>query len=86
MRLSCAALFNLPEARGDRRTLRLIINGETRDVPELVSLGDLVAHLALAPERLAIEFNRRVVRRADWSHTTLAEGDHIEIVHFVGGG
>jgi thiamine biosynthesis protein ThiS len=26
------------------------------------------------------------VRRADWPQTLLAEGDRIEIVHFVGGG
>jgi hypothetical protein len=30
--------------------------------------------------------NREVVRRANWAHTPLAEGDRIEIVHFVGGG
>lgn len=67
--------------------MRLIINGEIRDVPEqLGSIGELVAHLALAPERLAIELNREVIRRAEWAHTGLNEGDHLEIVHFVGGG
>jgi len=49
-------------------------------------LSDLVADLALAPERIAIECNRQVVRRGEWSETTLADGDRIEIVHFVGGG
>ena len=66
--------------------MHIIINGETRDVPDSWSLSDLVEHLSLAPERLAIEFNREVVRRADWPHTQLSEGDHLEIVHFVGGG
>ena len=66
--------------------MRININGETRDVPDSLSLSDLVAHLSLAPERLAIEYNREVVRRADWPHTQLSEGDHLEIVHFVGGG
>ena len=62
------------------------VNGEARDVPEAVTVAELVRHLALAPERLAIEVNRGVVRRADWPATALAPGDRVEIVHFVGGG
>jgi thiamine biosynthesis protein ThiS len=66
--------------------LRIILNGETRDVPDSISLSDLLEHLSLAQERLAIEYNREVVRRADWPRTVLSEGDQLEIVHFVGGG
>ena len=62
------------------------INGEQRDVPSSISLSELINHLALAPERLAIEVNRQVIRRAEWQQTTLKEGDRVEIVHFVGGG
>ena len=62
------------------------INGEERDVPEKISLTELIQHLGLAPERLAIELNQRVVRRADWPTTFLKEGDRLEVVHFVGGG
>lgn len=66
--------------------MRIIINGEPREVPDQLTLSDLIRHLSLSPERLAVEFNRRVVRRADWPNTTLSEGDQLEIVHFVGGG
>jgi thiamine biosynthesis protein ThiS len=66
--------------------LHVEINGERRVVEERTTLTELVEHLLLAPERLAIELNHTVVRRADWPHTTLREGDRIEIVHFVGGG
>jgi thiamine biosynthesis protein ThiS len=62
------------------------VNGESRDVPNYITLAELVNHLALSPERLAIELNRKVVRRADWQQTGLKEGDRVEIVHFVGGG
>ena len=62
------------------------VNGERRDVPDAVTLDGLVRLLSLAPERLAIELNQRVVRRTDWPATTLHEGDRVEIVHFVGGG
>lgn len=66
--------------------MRLEINGEKREVRERISLHELVQELALAPERLAIELNQAVVRRADWPHTILTENDRLEIVHFVGGG
>ena len=69
-----------------KEALQIEINGETRDVPEGINLAQLVAHLALAPERLAIELNRAVVRRTDWPRIIITQGDRIEIVHFVGGG
>ncbi|MDX6501141.1 MAG: ThiS family [Blastocatellia bacterium] len=49
-------------------------------------LSDLVHELSLAPARIAIEVNQRVIRRDQWQRTALAEDDRIEIVHFVGGG
>ena len=55
-------------------------------VVQALTLTELVEHLNLAPERLAIELNRKVVRRADWQRSFLSEGDRVEIVHFVGGG
>lgn len=66
--------------------VRVQVNGEFREVPEKITLGELVRELALAPERLAIELNREVVRRAAWTETEMREGDTVEIVHFVGGG
>ncbi|HKC62894.1 MAG TPA: sulfur carrier protein ThiS, partial [Pyrinomonadaceae bacterium] len=62
------------------------LNGEQRDVPASITLSELIKNLSLAPERLAIELNRRVVRRNDWQQIVLTEGDRVEIVHFVGGG
>jgi sulfur carrier protein len=66
--------------------LLIEVNGERRDVPDALTLDGLVKSLSLAPERLAVELNQGVVRRADWPATTLREGDRVEIVHFVGGG
>ena len=66
--------------------MRVQINGEPNELREGMTLGELVAQLGLAPERLAIERNREVVRRARWAETVIAEGDQLEIVHFVGGG
>jgi thiazole synthase len=66
--------------------LRVQINGEPSELREGMTLHELVAQLGLAPERLAVERNREVVRRTRWAETEIADGDQIEIVHFVGGG
>jgi sulfur carrier protein len=66
--------------------LRIQVNGESQEVPDGSSLEDLIENLSLPRARIAIELNRNVARRAEWATTILAEGDRIEIVHFVGGG
>ena len=67
--------------------MRIQINGEQRDFPQSsISLKELVDSLGLAPQRIAVEVNKTIVRRSDWEKTKLCDGDHIEIVHFVGGG
>jgi thiamine biosynthesis protein ThiS len=66
--------------------LHIKVNDELLDVPDDLSLEELVGQLTLPAERLAIELNRNVVRRAHWSQTELREDDRVEIVHFVGGG
>ena len=64
----------------------ITINGEATEITAGASLVDVLKLLELKPERLAIELNRKIIRRANWDSTTLNEGDKIEIVHFVGGG
>jgi thiamine biosynthesis protein ThiS len=66
--------------------LRVYLNGESKTVDDSLTLADLVSQLDLPAVRLAIELNRKVVRRSEWDKTKLAEDDRIEIVHFVGGG
>jgi len=66
--------------------MRLVINGEERDLPELPTLASLVEHLGLKGDRLAVELNRNIVPRVNWGTTSLKAGDRLEIVHFVGGG
>jgi len=57
-----------------------------REFPAGLTVEGLVLALDLQPARVAIELNRSVVRRNQWTATTLHEGDRVEIVHFVGGG
>ena len=66
--------------------MNVLVNGEQKEIAEDAAVSDLVTTLGLKPERLAVELNRRVIRRAEWPSTRLREGDKVEIVHFVGGG
>ena len=66
--------------------LRIVVNGEERRVPGPATLLDLLAHLGLEPRTVVVELNRQIVRRPRLGETTLAEGDSVELVHFVGGG
>ena len=66
--------------------MQIKLNGETKDVAEGTTLLSLVEQLSLAPERLAVELNQEVIRRAEWPDVKLSDGDRVEIVHFVGGG
>ncbi|PZU47699.1 MAG: thiamine biosynthesis protein ThiS [Sphingomonas sp.] len=62
------------------------LNGEPRELPAGSSVAALVASLELAKGRVAVERNREIVPMSAWDNVTLAEGDEVEIVHFVGGG
>ena len=66
--------------------LRVYVNGESRELPGPTSLAELITQLDLPAARIAVELNRAVVRRNDWSTTMLGDDDRIEVVHFVGGG
>lgn len=66
--------------------MKLVINGESRDFNSISALSDLLTHLGLKPDRVAVELNRELVSRDRWAQTQLADGDKLEIVHFVGGG
>ena len=66
--------------------MRVYVNGEAKELSVPISLAELIAQLDLPATRIAVELNRAVVRRSDWSATMIQDEDRLEIVHFVGGG
>lgn len=64
----------------------VVINGERKQITPGVTLLELLKKLELDPRAVVVEHNRRIVRRAGLDEVTVAEGDAIELVHFVGGG
>jgi thiamine biosynthesis protein ThiS len=67
-------------------TIQITLNGETYAVNGDARLIALIDGLRLKRGRVAIEINREVVPKAHWDSVTLAAGDIVEIVNFVGGG
>jgi thiamine biosynthesis protein ThiS len=67
-------------------TVDVTVNGERRVVARGVTLLELVESLALDPRAFVVEHNRTIVRRPRLGTVTVAPGDAIELVHFVGGG
>jgi sulfur carrier protein len=69
--------------------LTLVLNGQSRTFESLVSgssLQQVVEALALKSDRIAVERNGEIAPRTTWPELGVAEGDRIEVVHFVGGG
>jgi sulfur carrier protein len=77
----------MAEEHGSRDdALRLIINGEPRDVPAGLSVERLLDHLELHPRLVVVERNGEILRRDGYADAHLEDGDSLELVHFVGGG
>jgi thiamine biosynthesis protein ThiS len=66
--------------------MRLTINGRDQVFADALSLAQLIEQLGMKGDRVAVELNREIVSRGQWSETSLKDGDRLEIVHFVGGG
>ncbi|MGH7644146.1 MAG: sulfur carrier protein ThiS [Gemmatimonadales bacterium] len=66
--------------------IEIVVNGEPRAVPAGATLLELLGTLGLDPRTVVVEHNRRIVRRPGLADVTVASGDAIELVHFVGGG
>jgi thiamine biosynthesis protein ThiS len=66
--------------------IAIVLNGEPKEIAEGKSIMDLVNSLNLPAERLAVEHNLKIVKRAHWNSQALQDGDKVEIVQFVGGG
>lgn len=66
--------------------MRLTINGEPHDHPDGITLQALLGGIGLDARKVAVERNREIVPKSQYGDVVLADGDALEIVHFIGGG
>jgi sulfur carrier protein len=65
-------------------TIRL--NGEAYEIPEPLTVAQLLERLRIDARRVAVELNLQIVKRSRYESATISEGDEVEVVNFVGGG
>ena len=66
--------------------MELTVNGEKRQVADGLTVSGLLESLQVVPERVVVEVNLTIVKRAQLADAVLQDGDQVEIVQFVGGG
>ena len=66
--------------------MKIILNGQPRDVPEQITAAQLVDSLELTGQRVAMEINLEIVPRSSYATHCLGPGDRVEIVRAIGGG
>ncbi|MCZ6681854.1 MAG: sulfur carrier protein ThiS [Planctomycetota bacterium] len=66
-------------------SLRIEINGEDLQLDEPATVATLIQKRSPRPP-FAVEVNKRLVRRPEYTTQKLNDGDRVEIVTLVGGG
>lgn len=66
--------------------MQVTLNGEARQLEADTSVRALLTQLGLDPAKIAVERNLQIVPRSTYDQVALADGDRLEIVHFIGGG
>ena len=66
--------------------MEVFVNGEAREVPEGMTVTQLLEVMALTGQRLAVEVNLEIVPRSGHLSRELRPGDRVEVVHAIGGG
>lgn len=66
--------------------VKVTLNGEIRQLDAPTSVRGLLEGLGLDPAKIAVERNLEIVPRGAYGDVALADGDRLEIVHFIGGG
>ena len=66
--------------------MNITINGENREFGAELSVDGLLRELGLDPAKVAVERNLEIVPKSTYGQTHVADGDKLEIVHFIGGG
>ena len=66
--------------------MQITVNGSQRDMPDGITVADLLTLLELNPRTMVVQRNDVLIDRNAFDTASLAEGDVVELVRFVGGG
>ena len=66
--------------------IKILLNGESREVPENLSIKELFIFLDLSEKHWAVEINKEIIFKTNWDKRLLVKEDKVEIVRAIGGG
>lgn len=66
--------------------IQVLVNGAAQRLEAPLAVSELVARMALAGRKIAVERNGEIVPRSAHGSTLVMDGDRLEIVVAVGGG
>ncbi len=66
--------------------MQVTVNGENKEYSTGTFLSELLKSFDFDERYVAVELNRKIVPRTQFSEKLLVENDILEIVTFVGGG
>ncbi|MDR2756166.1 MAG: sulfur carrier protein ThiS [Planctomycetaceae bacterium] len=66
--------------------MKLTINDELTEIPDGLTISQLLEQLKLTNRHVAVERNRHIVSYRTFADVRLEEGDSLELVTLVGGG
>jgi thiamine biosynthesis protein ThiS len=68
------------------KKIKIKLNGKVNVVEEGTKLSNLIKKMKIPIKKVAIELNRKIINKRYICRIILKKNDHIEIVHFIGGG
>jgi thiamine biosynthesis protein ThiS len=66
--------------------IKIFLNGESREIPEKISVKQLFTFLELSDKHCAVEVNKEIIFKSIWNERELLKEDRVEIVRAIGGG
>jgi thiamine biosynthesis protein ThiS len=66
--------------------MQITLNSQRHELAGPITVKDLLEELELDQRRVAVELNRRILKKSEFNNVTVSDGDNLEVVHFVGGG
>ena len=68
------------------KKIKIFLNGESREIPEKISVKQLFTFLELSDKHCAVEVNKEIIFKSIWNERELLKEDRVEIVRAIGGG
>lgn len=68
------------------KMIEIQLNGKPYSLSEGVNIDSLLEELSIPKGKVAIELNKKVLHKENYTKTVLKNNDQVEIVTFIGGG